>query len=202
MKRHFLRRWTEWPTRAWIYMETISAGFYQFSSCIFSKALYPSTSPKAVLQCFQDTLWPVLSECWDWQAFFCPCCDRSINTSSEPGYSSRSVERSGSALIRCSCKFLLLLVAELRNSALSLHGALFQQLNSLRGTDYCPFWAACPIKLQQNAFWWHQNRFHSCDSEGWLCKGTEYRPPWSKAAQLKAFLFLPLRFPNSSGGFK
>lgn len=61
------------------------------------------------LQYFQDTSWPVVVECWDWQVFLCSCCDGSINTNSEPSYSSLSVERSSSALIQqipappCGC---------------------------------------------------------------------------------------------------
>lgn len=130
-KGHFLRRWTEWPTWVWIYRETISAGFYHFSGCRFSKALHPSTSPKAAPQYFEDTPWPVLSKCWDWQAFFCSCCDQSMNTSSEPRYSSLSVERSSSALIQHSCN-----IPAPPCGCTQKLSVLFQHLNSLRDPDY------------------------------------------------------------------
>lgn len=182
-KGHFLRRWTEWPTWVWIYMETISAGFYHFSGCRFSKALHPSTSPKAAPQYFEDTPWPVLSKCWDWQAFFCSCCDQSMNTSSEPRYSSLSVERSSSALIlQYSC------------SSLWLHSETQRFISAPKLTQrswlFVPFGQSALLSYNKMHFGAFRTSLTAVTA-----RGGSARALWT----LKGFLFLPPRLPNSAG---
>lgn len=76
--RHFLLRWTEWRTWAWTSRETISTGFSNFSSCKFFRSSASLCLTKGYLQYLHIPPWPFLSECWDWQTFFCSCWDQYI----------------------------------------------------------------------------------------------------------------------------